>query len=91
MTTHSFTSLRPFALSFGVLVLIWSTTARIHGAPDPLSTHFPKVAESGDYLQDDSDGGAGSGMLRRTVPARFVSMIRRRLLSMVRYESRSGQ
>jgi uncharacterized protein YjiK len=62
MTTHSFTSLRPFALSFVVLVLVLSTTARIHGASVALTAHFTKVAESGDYLQDDSDGGAGSGI-----------------------------
>jgi uncharacterized protein YjiK len=64
MTTHSFTTpRRTFALSFVVLALLLPITARIHGAV-PLSDHFPKVTgqETGDYLQDDADGGAGSGI-----------------------------
>jgi hypothetical protein len=61
MKTYTLTTLRPFTLGFVVLALILSMTARIHAAV-PLSDTYPKVQESGDYLQNDSDGGAGSGI-----------------------------
>src|SRR5688572_12442869 len=66
MRTHSFASLRPFALSFVVLAFVLSTITRIHGATI-LSQHFPKVLgqESGDCLGNDPnilDRSVGSGI-----------------------------
>src|SRR5687768_11429199 len=65
MTTHSFTSLRPFG--FVVMALVLLAAEGMQGASIVLSNHFPKVAgqESGDCLGNDpnfTDRSVGSGI-----------------------------